>query len=147
MRIVYTLSERFRDGVNLPWLDPEIENVLVGELRRRRSIALDEDVVLEDHDIITCWCGVSGTFDELFEEPEARSCYGTGMLDCLCGGDMCVCHNHGEVQCDGCEDCCSGDEHDDDDDAGDLDDDDWSDVDEASPASERAQGDTPEQGA
>lgn len=27
------------------------------------------------------------------------------MLYCICGGDFCVCHNHGEVECDGCEDC------------------------------------------
>ena len=32
-------------------------------------------------------------------------CGGTGILDCLCGGDFCVCGNFGEVECMGCPDC------------------------------------------
>jgi hypothetical protein len=44
----------------------------------------------------------------------------TLTLDCRCGGDLCVCHNHGSVECDGCIDCDeeANDEHD----YGDLDD-------------------------
>ena len=58
-----------------------------------------------DDEIITCWCGAKGTYDELFEEPDGGNCYGTGELDCHCGGDLCVCHNHGTVECPGCPDC------------------------------------------
>lgn len=64
-----------------------------------------------DDVIITCWCGVQGTADELFApEWKNRGCGGTGTVDCLCGGDFCVCHNHGSVECDGCLDCDFDDE-------------------------------------
>lgn len=56
-------------------------------------------------DIITCWCGVRGTYEELFEDDLDDTCGGLGVLHCYCGGDFCICHNHGEVPCDGCEDC------------------------------------------
>lgn len=29
-------------------------------------------------------------------------CCGTGMLDCLCGGDLCVCERNGEYECPFC---------------------------------------------
>lgn len=72
-----------------------------------------------------CWCGEP---NPAYNDDGLRdSCGGTGMLECLCGGDFCVCHNHGEVECDGCEDCndLDGDDLDDedrdcDDDFGDL---------------------------
>lgn len=69
--------------------------------------------VLRDRgrEFFMCWCGERVAVDDL--EPIGRSCGGTGMLECLCGGDFCVCHNHGEVECGGCEDC------------GDCDDDFW----------------------
>ncbi len=57
-----------------------------------------------DTEQITCWCGTKGTYDELFE-PLPERCGGSGVLDCYCGGDLCVCHNHGEQDCDGCPDC------------------------------------------
>jgi hypothetical protein len=78
---------------------------------------LDDD---EDDEIITCWCGVQGTFDELFDDALFdQPCGGSGYLDCYCGGDQCVCHHHGqEVECPGCEDCrLNDDDRDDDDDA------------------------------
>ena len=63
---------------------------------------------------ITCWCGAEGTFDELFVgEVFNRNCGGTGYVDCKCGGDNCVCHHHGEVECDGCQDCDPADADDD----------------------------------
>lgn len=66
----------------------------------------------KDDELITCWCGAKGTYDELFEKVSDR-CGGSGVVDCYCGGDLCVCHNHGEVDCDGCPDCESDDENDD----------------------------------
>lgn len=60
----------------------------------------------ESDDIIICWCGARGTYDELFaDECLDESCGGTGTLHCDCGGDFCVCHFHGETECPGCEDC------------------------------------------
>jgi hypothetical protein len=57
-------------------------------------------------DEIRCWCGVEGTYEELFDDACLdRSCGGTGELSCECGGDQCVCHHHGATECPGCEDC------------------------------------------
>lgn len=68
-----------------------------------------------ENDIITCWCGAQGTYDELFDESGIdHSCAGTGYLQCFCGGDFCVCHHHGETECPGCDDCDFGDDDDDD---------------------------------
>ena len=60
-----------------------------------------------DDEIITCWCGEEGTEEELFsDDPYLDTCGGTGFLYCHCGGDLCVCHHHGqEIECPGCEDC------------------------------------------
>lgn len=49
-----------------------------------------------------CWCGVGNPH---YSDDLEDRCGGTGTLRCRCGGDFCVCHNHGEVDCDGCEDC------------------------------------------
>lgn len=35
----------------------------------------------------------------------ARTCGGTGWLDCECGGDQCYCTLNGGIDCLGCEDC------------------------------------------
>lgn len=57
-------------------------------------------------DQITCWCGATGTYEDLFDDSTLPDrCGGSGTLHCECGGDFCVCHHHGEVECDGCEDC------------------------------------------
>jgi len=80
----------------------------------------DTDINLDaDDEIYTCWCGAKGTYDELFSDDLEDGCGGTGVLNCYCGGDMCVCHHHGERECCGCEDC---DEDDDYDDCGDYED-------------------------
>lgn len=50
-----------------------------------------------------CWCGMKGKL--YFAPVPAGGCGGLGTIECLCGGDLCVCHNHGEVQCPGCEEC------------------------------------------
>lgn len=50
-----------------------------------------------------CWCGMKNAHFDVDNLDE--TCGGMRVLYCCCGGDMCVCHNHGEVQCDGCEDC------------------------------------------
>ena len=61
----------------------------------------------EDDNSITCWCGAHGTYEELFDESglPLSGCGGSGFIECECGGDMWVCHHHGEVECPGCEDC------------------------------------------
>lgn len=61
--------------------------------------------------IIECWCGARGTYSELFADNfEDDGCGGSGVLYCHCGGDQCVCHHHGEVECPGCEECEGGDD-------------------------------------
>lgn len=66
----------------------------------------DDDDDLDPGRIITCWCGAEGTLEELFDlSVFSRPCGGSGFLLCYCGGDFCVCHNHGEVECPGCPDC------------------------------------------
>jgi hypothetical protein len=32
------------------------------------------------------------------------TCNNMGIIDCLCGGDMCICMNHGEINCPDCGD-------------------------------------------
>lgn len=64
-----------------------------------------------DTELVTCWCGAIGTYDQLFfDDGLDRRCGGTGVLDRHCGGDLCVCHNHGEAECYGCPDCEGDDE-------------------------------------
>ncbi|MAT84079.1 MAG: hypothetical protein CMD39_07290 [Gammaproteobacteria bacterium] len=55
-----------------------------------------------------CWCGEEAPHCD--DDPYSRTCGGTGTLYCYCGGDQCVCHNHGEVDCPGCGDCAGEDE-------------------------------------
>lgn len=54
-----------------------------------------------------CWCGAKGKYSELCDASglERGGCGGLGMLNCFCGGDLCVCHHHGEVECPGCDEC------------------------------------------
>lgn len=67
-----------------------------------------------------CWCGDEGAYEEMFQDEYLEDrCGGSRTLHCRCGGDMCVCHNHGETECSGCPDC-------DDDDGDEWDNDDWS---------------------
>lgn len=48
-----------------------------------------------------CWCGEKNPY----YEPVHGGCDGWKTIYCLCAGDFCCCHNHGEVECFGCEDC------------------------------------------
>ena len=57
-----------------------------------------------------CWCGEA---DPHFSDDLPSRCGGSGSLDCRCGGDLCVCHWHGSIDCDGCPDCREYDEDDD----------------------------------
>lgn len=57
---------------------------------------------------IPCWCGEPHPYFE----PMHGGCGGQGIVNCFCGGDFCVCHNHGEIDCDGCPDCEDEDEDD-----------------------------------
>ena len=50
-----------------------------------------------------CHCGVSDPY--YADAPTGEGCGGLGWVECLCGGDQCVCHNHGQVACPGCPDC------------------------------------------
>jgi len=61
----------------------------------------DETLDIEDGPDV-CWCGVENP--ELSDDLDA-TCGGSGVLHCHCGGDLCVCHWHGETPCDGCPDC------------------------------------------
>lgn len=55
-----------------------------------------------------CWCGARNPYFA----PVRGGCSGLGVLTCHCGGDLCVCHNHGEVDCYGCADCVHPDDDD-----------------------------------
>jgi hypothetical protein len=59
---------------------------------------------LNEEQSLPCWCGAKNPYFA----PMPAGCGGTGIAQCLCGGDTCVCHNHGEVECPGCGAC--GDE-------------------------------------
>jgi hypothetical protein len=57
-----------------------------------------------------CHCGAQNGWRSTVDLDD--DCGGTGVLYCWCGGDLCVCHNHGETPCFGCEEC-EGDDDDD----------------------------------
>lgn len=52
-----------------------------------------------------CWCGETNPYYADTSDGLDPRCGGLGLLFCHCGGDLCICHNHGEVECFGCEDC------------------------------------------
>lgn len=52
-----------------------------------------------------CWCGEKDPWRADFESGLSQRCDGAGTLSCHCGGDLCVCHNHDEVECPGCAEC------------------------------------------
>lgn len=76
--------------------------------------SLEEEEELDP--IVTCWCGARGRYSKLHSNDLDATCGGSGVLLCYCGGDFCVCHNHGEVSCPGCPEC--EPDHDDDYDSG-----------------------------
>lgn len=49
-----------------------------------------------------CWCGEKKPF---YSDEHHKTCAGSGVMHCFCGGDDCSCHHHGTVTCDGCADC------------------------------------------
>lgn len=58
-------------------------------------------------EVIRCWCGASGAYDELFADDFPDGCNGTGYVVCQCGDNHeCACHHHGEpTECVGCGLC------------------------------------------
>lgn len=61
-------------------------------------------------EVIRCWCGDAGRYDELFDDAVYdQTCGGSGYLECECAGDFCACHHHGTVECPGCDECGGGD--------------------------------------
>lgn len=61
-----------------------------------------------DGDQLRCHCGELGTYEELFDDAGLEPCGGLRTTQCVCGGDLCICHNHGETECPGCVDCNDG---------------------------------------
>ncbi len=59
-----------------------------------------------------CWCGEPHPHYDT--DHVDQTCGGSGMLRCLCGGDLCVCHNHDEIECPGCDECDFGEADDED---------------------------------
>ncbi|HET6584818.1 MAG TPA: hypothetical protein VFG69_15275 [Nannocystaceae bacterium] len=56
--------------------------------------------------LVKCWCGVEGPANELFRREDLdEGCGGWGYRTCRCGGDHCVCHHHGAIDCNGCPEC------------------------------------------
>lgn len=43
---------------------------------------------------------------------DRERCDGHGWITCNCGGDLCICGNGGDIECDGCEDCEPSDDED-----------------------------------
>ncbi len=52
--------------------------------------------------VAPCWCGEETPY---YSDDIDDRCGGSYDLFCRCGGDQCVCHNHGTVECPGCDDC------------------------------------------
>lgn len=78
----------------------ELAEPLLREIRHQVQLDLAADYETK------CWCGAEGKVTELYDDTGLESsCGGTGSLNCHCGGDLCVCHYHGETECPGCTDC------------------------------------------
>lgn len=90
--------------------DPsEVPHVLTDASPSQGAAAPSEEEPEKDNP--PCWCGAENPhYDEDFLSP---TCGGSGTLYCYCGGDLCVCHFHGETDCPGCEDCGDGEPDDD----------------------------------
>lgn len=96
----------------LPGPGVEIHQAMPATLRETHED--DEDIlqiadrVLGDEfdAVYECWCGAKGKYSELCDlRGLEKGCGGSGSLACYCGGDLCVCHHHGEAECPGCSDC------------------------------------------
>lgn len=77
-----------------------------------RAVPIGRPVLCDDCDDNDCdepcWCGEPHPYydyDQIAEE-----CDGSGVVSCLCGGDQCVCHHHGDAPCAGCVFCDNADE-------------------------------------
>ena len=100
----------------LPHPEAEIHPSMPSQLRERQELARQAEEEADDQEIVCdlgdeeveCWCGATGKISQMFERVRG-TCGGSALLNCYCGGDFCVCHNHGEVECPGCEDCESDD--------------------------------------
>jgi hypothetical protein len=69
-------------------------------------MAIQTEPEIEEAPLFTCGCGESGAVEDMLSPDDLeQGCAGTGVVQCFCGGDFCVCHFHGETDCDGCEDC------------------------------------------
>lgn len=100
----------------LPNKGVEIHEAMPTALRRRTAdeVEAESDLVtamnlmcddLKDA-VVECWCGEKGPISDLFDESGLdQTCGGLGVLTCRCGGDQCVCHHHGEIECPGCGEC------------------------------------------
>lgn len=71
--------------------------------RMARALVALRSVAPVDVENEPCWCGVENPHYE--DDGVAYGCSGSGEVDCDCGGDTCVCHNHGTLVCIGCENC------------------------------------------
>ena len=87
---------------NLEWKDTDF---FVRQDDEEEDVDDEDDE--DDDSILMCWCGATGTYDDLFDDTcLSDGCGGTRHVDCYCGGDQCVCHHHGqEVECPGCAEC------------------------------------------
>ena len=99
-----------------PWLphpDAEIHPAMPKALRDRQYLPYEEiysaglrETDFDPDEPYECWCGETGTYKELCDTSGLEStCGDLGTLNCFCGGDQCVCHHHGEIECPGCEEC------------------------------------------
>lgn len=84
----------------------ELAEPLLRQFRHETCLDLTSDYETE------CWCGAKGKVSELYDVTGLDyGCGGLGVLNCYCGGDLCVCHYHGETDCPGCPDCEDGDDY------------------------------------
>lgn len=81
-------------------------------IRKYTGLTPREFRLREEDENPPCWCGEKNPH---YSDHHEQTCGGSGVLNCLCGGDFCVCHNHGEMECFGCPDCESDDDYNDDD--------------------------------
>lgn len=82
---------------------PQTPNSPAGATGRESASPTGSDA--EQPENPPCWCGVENPYYADSKDGLDATCGGSGVLNCYCGGDLCVCHWHGEVECFGCPGC------------------------------------------
>lgn len=85
----------------MPGLAPEARTLLALAAEAQRTGKMPEIPPATDFPKID-----GATYEDDYDDEDARFCFtcqNAGVVNCYCGGDFCVCDNHGEMPCPKCD--------------------------------------------